>query len=79
MTKFLEGLEKFALRKDKEIKLKFCNWPDETYTKTGYSCPKVGEMISLGPILNNPYHKKLHFAGEHACSYNWTGFMEGVK
>jgi len=53
-------------------------WPEEKYTRTGYSHIGVGE-INITENLNNPvpeYNNQLFFAGEHT-SANFTGFMEG--
>lgn len=53
------------------------DWPRIPWTKTGYSCPRPGQVTTLGPVLAHPYHGRLFFAGEYA-SPDFFGFMEGA-
>lgn len=55
---------------------RFMDWPNDPWTKAGYSFPAPGQVTTMGPVLAAP-HGKLHFAGEHAC-YKFAGFMEGA-
>ncbi|MEE7506816.1 NAD(P)/FAD-dependent oxidoreductase [Methylobacterium mesophilicum] len=56
---------------------KFICWPDDCWTKAGYSCPAPGEVTRIGPFLSRPYHGRLVFAGEHCC-LPFFGYMEGA-
>lgn len=56
---------------------KFISWPGERWTKAGYSCPAPGEVKRIGPFLNQPFHDRLVFAGEHCC-LPFFGYMEGA-
>jgi monoamine oxidase len=51
-------------------------WPEETWTKTGYSFPGLGEVCTKIRALNQPY-KRMFFAGEHTSAGFW-GYMEGA-
>lgn len=55
----------------------FIAWPNDRWTKAGYSCPGLGEVTRIGPFLNRPYHQRLIFAGEHCC-LPFFGYMEGA-
>jgi monoamine oxidase len=54
----------------------FFAWPDEPWTKAGYSFPAPGEVMAFGPTLREGIGR-LHFAGEHTC-YKFVGYMEGA-
>lgn len=56
---------------------KFVCWPNKRWTKAGYSCPAPGEVTRIGPFLNEPFHERLVFAGEHCC-LPFFGYMEGA-
>lgn len=56
---------------------RFMKWPEEKWTKTGYSCPAPGQVCSIAPFLNRLYKQRLAFAGEHV-SPNFYGYMEGA-
>jgi len=56
----------------------FMDWPKDPLVKGGYSCPKVGEVLEVGPVIHRPVHGRIHLAGEYACRYKWCGFMEGA-
>jgi len=55
----------------------FIPWPDDEWTAGGYSCPAPGEVCTAGPLLNEGFHKRLFFAGEHTCPA-YYGYMEGA-
>ncbi|MDQ6623653.1 MAG: FAD-dependent oxidoreductase [Verrucomicrobiota bacterium] len=55
---------------------RFMNWPNELWTRAGYSFPAPGQVTTVGPILRRGLGR-LHFAGEHAC-YKFVGYMEGA-
>jgi monoamine oxidase len=55
----------------------FSNWPAVPYIETGYVSPKLGEIFTKGKKLNEPYHDRLFFAGEHT-SMDFFGYMEGA-
>ena len=52
------------------------DWPNKDWTKTGYSCPAVGEVMTKGQFLNG-IHGRTLFAGEHT-SMAFFGYMEGA-
>ncbi len=56
---------------------RFVAWPSERYTRAGYSCFAPGEVCRTGPLLAEPYHDRLYFAGEHTC-LAFYGYMEGA-
>ena len=56
---------------------RFMDWPAAEWTRASYSFPAPGEVTTLGPILHNGIHDKIHFAGEHTC-YKFIGYMEGA-
>lgn len=56
---------------------RFMAWPREPWTRAGYSCPRPGQVCTVGPFLREPYRERLWFAGEHAC-LAFFGFMEGA-
>jgi monoamine oxidase len=53
---------------------RFMDWPNETWTKAGYSNAAPGEITRIGKTLYEGIGR-LHFAGEHTC-YQFPGFME---
>lgn len=55
----------------------FIAWPDDEWTRAGYSCPAPGEICLAGPLLDKPYEKRMFFAGEHTC-FAYFGYMEGA-
>ncbi|MDP9077295.1 MAG: FAD-dependent oxidoreductase [Bacteroidota bacterium] len=61
---------------DAVIKRHYQCWPEERWTKTGYSFPGLGEVCTKIRALNQPY-KRMFFAGEHTSAGFW-GYMEGA-
>ena len=57
------------------VSSRFMDWPNEEWTKTGYSFPAPGQVTTVGPLLRKGLGR-LHFAGEHAC-FKFVGYMEG--
>lgn len=57
-------------------KQSFWVWPEERWTRCGYSAPAPGEMSSVHPLLEKGWQEKLFFAGEYA-SPGFYGYMEG--
>jgi monoamine oxidase len=55
----------------------FMAWPDDPWTRAGYSCPAPGEVTRAGPLLEKAFRKRLFFAGEHTC-FAYFGYMEGA-
>ena len=55
----------------------FMAWPDDPWTRAGYSCPAPGEVTRAGPLLHKPFERRLYFAGEHTC-FAYFGYMEGA-
>jgi len=57
---------------------RFMDWPEDAWTRAGYSFPAPGQVTRVGPVLARPsMGGRLHFAGEHAC-YKFVGYMEGA-
>jgi monoamine oxidase len=59
------------------IDTNFKAWPEEQWTKAGYSFPNVGEVCTKIKLQNQVYKKRLLFAGEHTCM-GYVGYMEGA-
>ena len=62
------------------ISQKLIDWPNEPYTKGGYSYAGVGVATTVGKNLYYPvkeYNDKLLFAGEHT-HMSLYGYMEGA-
>jgi monoamine oxidase len=81
-----EGLDAFYAREIGKLyggyagnraSAQFVCWPQERWTRAGYSCPAPGEATRIGPFLNQPFHDRLFFAGEHCC-LPFFGYMEGA-
>ncbi|MGZ4117366.1 MAG: flavin monoamine oxidase family protein, partial [Bacteroidia bacterium] len=56
---------------------KFISWPEEEWTKAGYSVPGVNQVCTAGKFLNTLYNNRMAFAGEHT-SMAFFGYMEGA-
>ena len=54
----------------------FCLWPNERWTRCGYSAPGVGQVGKVLPRLEGGWQDKLFFAGEYS-SPGFYGYMEG--
>jgi monoamine oxidase len=54
----------------------FMPWPEIEFTRTGYSCPRPGEVCTKAKALQQPFGP-IHFAGEHTCMA-FFGYMEGA-
>jgi V8-like Glu-specific endopeptidase len=55
----------------------FADWPNEDFIKTGYSSPGHNQIFPIGKRLNEPFHDRLFFAGEHT-QLDHFGYMEGA-
>jgi monoamine oxidase len=55
----------------------FVRWPEDQWTRGGYTCPAPGEVTRIGPFLSKPFHDRMFFAGEHCCP-PFFGYMEGA-
>jgi monoamine oxidase len=56
---------------------RFIDWPNERWTRCGYSCATVGQVTTAGPLLASMYEERLAFAGEHT-NMAMFGYMEGA-
>jgi len=56
---------------------RYADWPNVPWIETGYACPKVGQVTTIGKFLSVPHKKRLFFAGEHTCMA-YFGYMEGA-
>jgi monoamine oxidase len=54
----------------------FCGWPEERWTRCGYSAPSPGQVTRVFPNLRRGWRDKLFFAGEYT-SPGFYGYMEG--
>ena len=54
----------------------FCVWPEDRWTRCGYSAPALGEVTRVFPRLEQGWQGKLFFAGEYT-SPGFYGYMEG--
>ncbi len=55
----------------------FMGWPEDPWTRCGYTSPVLGEVTQIYPKLQQGLQNKLFFAGEYS-SLLFTGFMEGA-
>ena len=53
------------------------DWPSDPWVKGSYSFPAPGEVMTLGPQLQQPLAGRVFLAGEHTC-YAFVGYMEGA-
>ena len=59
---------------------KFANWPHEPFIRTGYASPDLGQILTVGKRLHEPFKPfvgRLLFAGEHT-EMGYFGYMEGA-
>lgn len=74
MTRWIEmiypGYGQYASRR------LFLGWPEDQWTRCGYTSPTLGQVTSLYPRLEQGFQDRLYFAGEYT-SLLFTGFMEG--
>ena len=56
---------------------RFVDWVADEWARGTYSLPAPGDVTTVGPLLDAPHAKHLHFAGEHCC-YAFVGWMEGA-
>jgi monoamine oxidase len=56
---------------------RFMDWPGDPWVKGSYSFPAPGEVMALGPQLQQPLANRVFLAGEHTC-YAFVGYMEGA-
>lgn len=56
---------------------RFVDWVGDPWARGTYSFPAPGQVTTVGPLLDAPHARRLHFAGEH-CSYAFVGWMEGA-
>ena len=54
----------------------FMGWPEDRWTRCGYTSPILGQVTSLYPRLEEGLQDRIYFAGEYT-SLLFTGFMEG--
>ncbi|MBD0417418.1 FAD-dependent oxidoreductase [Oryzicola mucosus] len=57
-------------------KTMFMGWPDDKWTRCGYSSPGLGEVTTIYPKLDKGVENKLFFSGEYT-NLLFTGYMEG--
>ena len=75
---FKEELRKLYKHYDENVKKTlFSDWPNVPFIRTGYISPRPGQIFDIGRKLNNPFHGRLFFAGEHT-RMDFFGYMEGA-
>lgn len=75
--KLLAALDKLYPGVAKQVeRTRLMDWPNDPWTRAGYSFPAPGEVTAIGPLLHRGLGR-LHFAGEYAC-YAFFGYMEGA-
>lgn len=58
-------------------KVLFADWPAERFIKTGYTAPALGQVLTVGRKLNEPFLDRMVFAGDHT-RMDLFGYMEGA-
>jgi monoamine oxidase len=75
---FEPGLERlFPGYTKARIKDDVMDWPNTPFIRCGYASPKKGQICKVGKALNEPFGKRMVFAGEHT-SMAFFGYMEGA-
>jgi monoamine oxidase len=76
-ARLLEALGKLYPDTAKHVdRTRLLDWPNDPWTRAGYSFPAPGEVTTVGPLLHKGLGR-LYFAGEHTC-YAFFGYMEGA-
>ena len=73
LKRLYPGSYAYSLRKPAH----YSDWPNEPFIKTGYASPRPGEIFKIGKKLNQPFHNRMYFAGEHT-QMDTFGYMEGA-
>lgn len=79
-SEFKSELTKLYPKYPSSPKTHFANWPAEPFIKTGYASPGLGQILTVGKLLNEPFQPfngRLLFAGEHT-EMGYFGYMEGA-
>jgi monoamine oxidase len=58
------------------VRMRFMDWPADSWAKASYSFPAPGQVTAQGPTLRDGIGR-LHFAGEYSA-YAFMGYMEGA-
>ncbi len=53
------------------------DWTRQPFIGTGYASPRIGQVLTIGKELNEPFLGRLFFAGEHT-QMDHFGYMEGA-
>lgn len=53
------------------------DWEQQSFIKTGYMAPRLGQILTIGRELNEPFPGRLFFAGDHTEMAHF-GYMEGA-
>lgn len=76
--KFFEVLEALYPGLERQfVAARYVNWQADPLARGSYSFPAPGQVTTIGPILQQALHGRLHFAGEHCCPA-FIGYMEGA-
>jgi monoamine oxidase len=79
-SKFKSELTKLYRNYPPTARTHFANWPAEPFIKTGYASPGLGQVLTVGRLLTEPFkpfNGRLLFAGEHT-QMGYFGYMEGA-
>ncbi len=76
---FKRGLTDLYKEKYKENlrKTMLVDWTRQPFIGTGYASPRIGQVLTIGKELNEPFLGRLFFAGEHT-QMDHFGYMEGA-
>jgi monoamine oxidase len=58
-------------------KVMLVDWTKQPFIQTGYASPRLGEVLTIGKRLNEPFQNRMFFAGEHT-QLDHFGYMEGA-
>ena len=56
---------------------RFVDWIADPWARGTYAMPAPGQVTSVGPLVSQPIHQRLHLAGEY-MNYAFMGWMEGA-
>jgi len=61
----------------KKRKTLFVDWERQAHIGTGYTAPRLGQILTVGRQLNQPFRGRMFFAGDHT-QLDHSGYMEGA-
>lgn len=61
----------------KPSKTLLVDWERQAYIRTGFSAPRLKQILSTGRLLNQPFRGRMFFAGDYT-QMDHFGYMEGA-